>query len=104
MNQKLTIEKFLEFQHQLQREILSLEVSLEWIIIISASPFSGDLKCHFMFPNMLHTSVLHPDGRFLVMENYTQKLSNSPEKFRDKMNTAALSPEVLPDVPSRDKK
>jgi hypothetical protein len=27
MKQKLTIEKFLEFQHQLQREILSLEVN-----------------------------------------------------------------------------
>lgn len=26
MNQKLTIEKFLDFQQQLQREILSLEV------------------------------------------------------------------------------
>lgn len=29
MKQKLTIEKFLEFQHQLQREILSLEVKLQ---------------------------------------------------------------------------
>ena len=29
MKQKLTIEKFLEFQHQLQREILSLEVTLQ---------------------------------------------------------------------------
>jgi hypothetical protein len=29
MKQKLTIEKFLEFQHQLQREILSLEVNLQ---------------------------------------------------------------------------
>jgi hypothetical protein len=29
MKQKLTIEKFLEFQQQLQREILSLEVKLQ---------------------------------------------------------------------------
>lgn len=29
MDQKLTIEKFLEFQQQLQREILSLEVSFQ---------------------------------------------------------------------------
>jgi hypothetical protein len=33
-DQKLTIEKFVEFQHQLQREILTLEVSLCLLFII----------------------------------------------------------------------
>lgn len=32
MNQKLTIEKFLDFQQQLQREILSLEVPSDQMI------------------------------------------------------------------------
>lgn len=49
MTQKLTIEKFLEFQAQLQKEILSLEVSgvLEAIFIwsFSAGADIPELKC-----------------------------------------------------------
>jgi hypothetical protein len=41
MKQKLTIEKFLEFQQQLQREILSLEVNLQQTSIV---PY--DVKIH----------------------------------------------------------
>ena len=41
MKQKLTIEKFLEFQHQLQREILSLEVKLQQTVFVPC-----DLKIH----------------------------------------------------------
>lgn len=47
MDQKLTIEKFLEFQHQLQKEILSLEVR------ISPIPF---LQPFFNFGNILFYS------------------------------------------------